>query len=64
MSLEKLENNRTIQTVRENNNEPHQLVSTFSIPIKIIPKGGTTKLDLDDRYLSSITELSMYSWPI
>ena len=40
-----------------------EMGSQFINPIIILPKGNTVKLVIDARHLSSITDLSRYSWP-
>ena len=41
-----------------------EMLSLFTNPIIILPKGDTVKLVIDARYLNSITDLSNYSWPL
>ena len=49
--------------IREMGNE-NEMGSEFINPITILPKGNTIKLEIDARYLNSITDLSVYSWPL
>jgi hypothetical protein len=52
--------------IEEMGNDPdkNEMGTAFINPIIIIPKGNIIKLVIDARYLNSITDLSLYSWPL
>ena len=58
--LEKLQRADTIREM----GDVIEMGFMFTNTIIILPKGDSIKLDIDARFLNSITDLSSHSWPL